>query len=469
MRTSFFGYELARRALATSQRAMDVTGHNIANANAPGFSRQRAVLAATEGHPAPIMTRTGAPALVGTGVAVKAIRRLQSAFLENQARLVAAESGSWDRRYEALSRLEALTNEPGEAGLHALLDRFWGSWQALSTNPASSSLRQATVQAASSLADGLNRMDRQLRQLQANADEGVRNDVVHINGLAQQVNDLNTAIRVALGAGDNPNDLLDQRDVVLRELASLANATVRDNGDGSLSVSLGGQDLVQRFGVNLLEVVSLPGTGFGEVRWSATGTVATFGAGTLAGTLEMRDSIYGGFLSDLDQLADAIVARTNELHRSGFDRQQPPQPGADFFDPAVGGARGFAVSPAVAADLSLLAVSADGEPGNGAVAVAIAAVRHERLAALGDTGVDDYYRSLVASLGVLGQEANRAIQTQSVLARQIENQRSQVSGVSLDEEMIELMKHQHVYNAAARLLTAMDEMVLTLIERTGAR
>jgi flagellar hook-associated protein 1 FlgK len=448
---------------------MDVAGHNIANANVVGYSRQRALLAPTDPYAAPTFVRSGVPGQVGTGVAVTAIRRLQSAFLENQARFVAAESGSWDRRFEALSRLEALTNEPGDAGLHALLDRFWGSWQELSANPASTSLRQGTAQAASSLADGFNRIDRQIRELQANADDSIRADIHRINALADQINGLNQAIRLAVGSGDSPNDLLDQRDIILRELASLANTAVRDNGDGSASVSLGGYDLVQQFGVNYLSALTQAGTGYAEIVWADTGASAAIRSGTLAGSIEMRDSIYGAFLADLDRLANAVADRTNELHRTGYDLRQPPQAGADFFDTAAAGARGLRLSPAVAADLSLIAASGDGETGNGQIAVQIARIRHERLGALDQASADDYYRSLVAKLAVRGQEAERAIHTQHALSRQIENQRSQESGVSLDEEMVELMKHQHVYNAAARLLTAMDEMVLTLIERTGAR
>jgi len=468
MRTTFFGYELARRALATSQRSIDVAGHNIANASTPGYSRQRVITTATPPYTVPTLIRSGQAGQVGTGAEITSIRRVQSAFLEAQARMVTSDSGAWSRRHEALSRLEAVTNEPGDSGLHALLDRFWMSWQGLSTDPASTSLRQAVTASASSLADGFNRVDRQIRALQTNADEMVRADVYRINSLADQLNGLNQAIRLASGVGDNPNDLLDQRDVILRDLAQAAAVTIREYGDGSIAVAIGGYDLVQQYGVNRLATVNQPGTGFAQVMWEGTGVPLSARSGTLAGAIEMRDTIYAGFLADLDIIADTIAAEVNAIHRTGFDLSSPPETGRDFFDTTVSGARGMRLSAALAGDVSLIAASAGGEAGDGQIAVAIARIRTERLAGLGEHTIDDHYRGLVAGLAVRGQEAERVMHTQELLSRQIDNQRSQESGVSLDEEMVELMKHQHVYTAAARLLTAMDEMVQTLIERTGA-
>ena len=466
MRTTFFGYELARRSIAASQRSLDVTGHNIANANAPGYSRQRAILTATAPYTVPNVVRLAQAGQVGTGVVVTDIRRMQSSFLEAQARIINSDTGTWSRRQEAVSRLEALTNEPGESGLHALFNRFWESWHALSTDPASVSLRQGARQSAASLADGLNRMARQVTDLQGNADENLRSDVHAINSIAAQVSELNAAIRLARNVGDSPNDLMDQRDLALRELSEIANVTTREYGDGSIAVSIGGYDLVQQFGVNTLGIVNQPGNGYARVVWELTGVDLDVRAGSLAGSIEMRDVIYADFADELDLIADTVVAEVNALHNAGFDLGGAP--GGDFFDPSVSGARGIKLSAAIAADANLIAASTDGLPGNGDNATAIAQIRDRALAGLGGHRLTDYYRGVISGLAVSGQEAERVLITQDLLGRQIDNQQAQESGVSLDEEMVELMKHQQVYTAAARLLSVMDEMIVTIIERMGA-
>ncbi len=468
MRTTFSGFELASRALAAQQRALDVTGHNIANASTAGYVRQRVVLTATDPYTFGSFGRPAQAGMVGTGVEVAEIQRLSSSFLNAQARMVTSDTEAWNYRHEALSRLEALTNEPGDSGLHVLLDRFWSSWQALSTDPGSTALRQGVVQAASSLADGFARTDRQLRELVANADQGIRSEVAHINSLADQITSLNQTIRAARGLGDNPNDLLDQRDLLLEELAGVTNIQVREYSDGSVAVSISGYDLVQQFGVNRLQVLNEDFTGYAKVVWEESGVPVGSTAGSLVGLTEMRDEIYLGFKADLDSLADAITGAVNAAHAAGYDLQTPPQLGGEFFDTSVGGAAGMRVSAAIAADVLLIAAGSTPEAGDGNNATAIAGLEGQGLAALSGGTVGDFYRGVISAMAIGAQEAERAVLTHELLARQIENQKSQSSGVSLDEEMVEMMKFQHAYTAAARVLTVMDEMIVTLIERMGA-
>ncbi len=468
MRTTFSGFELASRALAAQQRALDVTGHNIANASTPGYVRQRPLLGATDPYTFGSFGRPAHAGMVGTGVQVMEIQRLSNSFLNAQGRMVAADESAWSLRHEALSRLEALTNEPGDSGLHALLDRFWSSWQALSTDPGSTALRQGVVQAASSLTDGFARADRQVSALVANADEGIRSEVVHMNALAEQISSLNQSIRVARAVGDNPNDLFDQRDLLLEELAGVTNIQVREYTDGSVAVSVAGYDLVQQFGMNQVEARNEPFTGYAQVVWAESGVPVATTSGSLAGLMEMRDQIYLGFKADLDQLADAITGAVNTAHAAGYDLRVPPQPGGDFFDTTVGGASGMRVAAAIESNILLIAAGTAAEEGDGGNAVAIAGLQSQGLAVLSGATAGDFYRGVVSGLAIGAQEAERAVLTQELLGRQIENQRSQTSGVSLDEEMVEMMKYQHAYTAAARLLSVMDEMLVTLIDRMGA-
>jgi len=465
MRSTFFGLETARRALSASQRALDIAGHNIANANAPGYTRQQAVLAATDPYTLPSYAHLRSAGQVGTGVEVAEVRRIQCALLAAQSRQVASESGTWASRQEALSRLEALLNEPGESGMHSLFDAFWGSWHALSTYPADSALRAGCRSAGSSLCDGLRRLAQQVESMQTSADDSLAAEVVAVNSLARRLDELNRQIRSVVQIGDNPNDLLDQRDVLLAELSAATDIHVHEHADATVTVTVGGFELVQQFGCNQLEAAVDPATGFRKLTWAGFDLPVVLSDGRLAGLSEMRDVIYGGFLSDLDRLASGLVAAVNEAHQLGFDANGLP--GAEFFDPSLTGAKDIRLGAGVLADLDAIAASASGDPGDGANAMAIARLEEQVIAGLGMT-LSDFYRGVVSSLGVESREADRALNTQELLARQISNQRAAESGVSLDEEMVRLMEHQHAYTAAARLLNVMDEMLVTLIERLGA-
>lgn len=466
MRATFFGFETARRALAASQRATDIAAHNIANANAPGYTRQQAVLKATDPYARPSFISPAYVGQIGTGVEVGEVRRLQSALLAAQARQVAAETGTWASRQEALSRLEAMLNEPGDSGLHSLFDAFWGSWHALSTYPADAALRSDCRSAGLSLCDGLRRLALQVEEMRVSADAALAAEVTAVNSLARRLDELNGQIRKVVQTGGRPNDLLDARDLLLGELSSAVGIQVREHSDLTVTVTVGGFELVQQFGFHEMKAQANPSIGYHEVTWAEFDLPVVAACGKLCGLLEMRDRVYGGFAAELDRLTLGLVAAVNAVHAAGFDAQGLPA--AEFFDPGTSGALDIRLAAEVLADVSAIAASATGEPGDGANALAIARLEQEAIAGLGGMSLSDFYRGVVSSLGVETREAGRALATQDLLARQIANQRAAESGVSLDEEMVRLMEHQHAYNAAARLLTVIDEMIATLIERTGA-
>lgn len=466
MRTTFSGLELARRALASSQRALDVAGHNIANANAAGYTRQRVTLSATDAYAVAGLTRNVQAGQVGTGVWVTEIKRLQSLLLTGQTRSLASEAAAAACRQEGLARLQAVLNEPGESGLHSLLDGFWGSWQALSTDPADLALRAGCRSAAVSLCEGFRRTATLVQSMRDGADEAVVAEIKLINTYAREVFMLNDSIRRATQVGDNPNDLMDRRDVLLAELAQSVDIRVLEHDDRSVTVTIGGFELVQQFGVQELAVQRDPVSGLAGVVWAGHGLPVRAAGGRLAGLLELRDQIYGRFTEDLDAMAASLAARVNELHRANFTLDGAA--GGDFFSPAAAGALNLALASPVMGNLRNIAASAGGEPGDGAGALAIARVRLDALAGLGGYAIDGFYRGLVADVGVQALETDRQAETLGLLRRQVAAQLDREAGVSIDEELIDLMKHQHAYNAAARVLAAMDEMLATLVHRLGA-
>ncbi|MDP2872541.1 MAG: flagellar hook-associated protein FlgK [Bacillota bacterium] len=466
MRTTFSGLEIASRALASSQRALDVTGHNIANANAIGYTRQRVTLAATDPYTVASTVRGAQAGQVGTGVWVLEIKRLQNLLLAGQTRNLAAEAAAAECRQEGLSRLQAVINEPGENGLHSLLDGFWNSWQALSTDPADLALRAGCRAAATSLCDGFRRTATLVQSMRDGADEGLRAEVQLVNSLAREISLINDSIRRATQIGDNPNDLLDRRDVLLADLARSVDVRVHEYGDGSVAVTIGGFELVQQFGFQELAVKVDPVSGLVQAVWADCGLPVRVSGGKLAGLLEMRDQVYGRFLADLDSITAALAARVNEVHRTGYTLEG--QPGGDFFDPSATGAINLSLAPGILDNLRNIATSGGGEPGDGSCALAISRIRADGLAGLGGYTVDGLYRGLVADIGVRALETDRQLETLDLLGRQVAAQLDREAGVSIDEELIDLMKHQHAYNAAARVLSAMDEMIATLLERLGA-
>lgn len=466
MRTTFSGLELAYRALASSQRALDVAGHNIANANAVGYTRQRVMLSATDPYTIAGLSRPIQAGQVGTGVWVTQITRLQNLLLAGQTRSIASEAAMAGSRQEGLARLQAVLNEPGDTGLHSVLDIFWGSWQALSTDPADLALRAGVRSAAVSLSNGLRRTATLVGSMRDGADEAIGVEVKLINSYARELSLVNESIRRATQVGDNPNDLMDRRDVLLADLARSVDIRTLQHDDGSVSVTIGGFELVQQFSVQELAVQHDPVTGMASVVWSGHNLPVQMSGGRLAGLFEMRDRVYGQFLTDLDSIAVSVATRVNELHRAAYALDGTA--GGDFFATPLSGALGLSLAAPIMADLRNIAASGGGEPGDGSGALAISRVRTGSLAGLGGSSVEGFYRGLVADIGVQALETDRQLETLDLLGRQVASQLDRETGVSIDEELIDLMKHQHAYNAAARVLAAMDEMLATLLQRLGA-
>ncbi|MDI3281485.1 MAG: flagellar hook-associated protein FlgK, partial [Bacillota bacterium] len=203
MRTTFFGLETARRALFAQQRALDLTGHNIANANTPGYSRQVARLEATDPFTMPSFLRPGIPGQIGTGMEIAAIERMRDAFLEGQIRYESQALGRWEVRRDQLSQVELIVNEPSDTGVRGALDAFWKALQDLSKNPENGATRAVVVQKAVALTNVLNHTYLQLEQLRAAVDEAVAVKVDRIDTLATQIAELNDKIARARAVGDN--------------------------------------------------------------------------------------------------------------------------------------------------------------------------------------------------------------------------------------------------------------------------
>lgn len=465
MSSAWFGLNTALRSLVASQAMMDVAAHNTANANTPGYSRQRVGLVASEPFSYPAFNRSGLPGQVGTGVSVATITRVRDAFLDLQLRGQVALEGAWTTRRDELAKVEGIFPEPDPAGLGTVLGRFWDAWQDLAVDPTSAAARSAVLEGAATLAGRFNRDAAQLTALTEGIDYQIGRDVATINDLAARIASLNTQIQRISISGDHANDLEDQRDLLFDELSAIVPVGLQPQADGTVTVLIGGIDLVNGDRVRPLTTV-LNVAGNVDPAWSDGGSVTLGGArlGTLVG---LRDVQLTGYQARLDSLASTFADAVNAVHATGFDANGAA--GGAFFTYTAGSAAAtLAVAVPLAADARLLAAAgAAGQPGDGSIAGAIADLRMARLFGGGTQTTADAYAGIVGQVGSDTRQAIEMARNQGLVTDQLRERRESISGVSLDEEAADMIRFQRAYQAAARVITVVDEMLDILINRTG--
>ncbi|WP_025678761.1 flagellar hook-associated protein FlgK [Paenibacillus massiliensis] len=522
MASTFHSIETAKRSLNTQSTALATTGHNIANANTEGYSRQVVRMVPSLPMEAYGMFRATAPGQLGTGVEFSAIERVRQSFLDDQYRNENTSVGSWSVRYDSLSKLETIMNEPSDTGIRKVLDNFWNAWSDLSQDPENITNRKIVKETTLALTDAMNQVSKQLDALTSDLTNSVNLKATEISSLLQNVADLNNSINKLEILGDNPNDLRDQRDLAIDKLSKLANVQVTQLEDG-YQVTLGGQVLVTGATATAVTGDTLQGlydggtlTG-GEVHgmiFSRDQYVANYRTqmNTLANTLANGDiqitipagtvlpegtilnsgpnntavtySNANGNRTLTDNLT-VTVPGINGLHQLGYTLSgTTPTAGGPFFTTTDG-------APITAANITLsldiqndpnkiassMRVSGAGTAnekvvlGNNNLALTIASLKSNKFDfgnALSAPGtVDDFFSSIVGQLGVQTEEAERQSKNAQALVEQVDLSRQSVSGVSLDEEMTDLIKFQHAYSAASRFMTTYDELLNKLINSTG--
>jgi len=460
---SFFGIEIGLRGLRAHQQALDVVAHNVANASAPGYTRQEARMQATQSQSVP-----GQAGQFGSGVTVYEIQRMRDVFLDDQMRSEQASYGKFNALKKGLDEIQTFFNEPSDLGLGSVMDKFWASLQDVANNPESDGFRRTAVQAGEALAEAFRHTRKQLADLQLSITTTVREQVSEMNLLAQQIAKANSQIsEIGTIPGEQPNDLKDKRDLLIDRLAGLVKINATADTTSSVSITIGNVMLVA--GASAKEAVFSDAGGephllVGGAEVITPGSPGDLG-GESGGLLNLRDSILPAYCGDLDTLAEKIVSETNALHRAGWGLGDAVHVERDFFSGTD--ARTISVSAALSSDPSKLAASRNGLQGDGSVALQMARVK-ENLVMRGATATfSDFLRGVVGRLGVQAQEAQRFVENETLLIKQIENHRQDVQGVSIDEEMSNMVRFQHAYTACARIITAFDEALSTLIERTG--
>lgn len=482
MLSTFGSLNTALTTLRSMQHSIQTSSHNIANAATPGYSRQQTMLVTGHPYSVPSTNRYNSNGQVGTGVNVEKIQRFRSNFLDNQIRNESLMQNGWEVRRDVWQQVEVVFNEPSDTGINSHLNKFWSAWHNLATTPDSVAARSHMAETATDLSASLRNTHRQLKDLQTELDNRVGTQVDAINDLAQRIADLNAKIRDVEGVNQQPNDLRDQRNKLLTELAGYINIDAHEAESGTVMVSLGGKLLVMDHVATELAVEKDPANGsLSHIVWKDTGAVAqvngvslagglSTGAtdrlgGKLGGTFIARDLTLSDQMSKLDNVANELINAVNGLHQSGYGLDGTT--GWDFFSGT--GAQDIAVSDDIKTDYNRIATAAavTDIPGDGSVALGIAQLEHTSLSNGGTTTINDYYRANIAELGQQAQQADVMAFNQDLLVKHLETRQEEVAGVSLDEETVKLLEYQRTYQAAARVMTTVDEMLDRVINGMG--
>jgi flagellar hook-associated protein 1 FlgK len=442
---------IARDAIASNQIAINITGANIANVNTPGYTRQRADFNA-------IGNVDVSSGQADFGVRVESIERLYNRYLETQIVDQAQRGGYDEARQEILGRVEGVFNESGGSGLSDSLNQFWNSWENLSANPTNQVAQYSVVSAASNLASLFRENSNVLSTVQQGIQDNMASTVKDINTLTTEIAGLNEQILASGSEKGSANNLLDRRMELLKSLSDKMNISYYENNDGTLSVFLSNGNIL--LGGNRSEQLGVTKdiTGNIDIVFKSNPTQVLNGVitgGRLGAMIEMGEDKVNGYLDSMNQLADGIVDAVNTLHTTGLDADGVQ--GAVFFDDLLTGAKNMRVSAAILADPQRIAASVTGNDGENARL--IGAIR-DNLVMNGDTSTfNDYYTSLVGQVGYDVKAVDGSIERNTTVTNQLTALREGVSGVSLDEEVINLMKYQFGYNAAGRLAKTASDML----------
>jgi flagellar hook-associated protein 1 len=623
MQSTFTGIEIGKRSLITHTQGLGTIGHNISNASVEGYSRQRVKMGAFPPLYFPGLNREETPGQIGQGVQVEEIERIKDMILEERIVAETNSKGFWESRNKFILMMEKVYNEPMELSVRGFMDRFWEAWQELSLHPAEMASRKAVLERGRSLMDKIHDTYAKLKGIRDMIEEEVQGSVRQINDLLRDIASLNEQIEKSEALGDNPNDLLDRRDLLVQELSIYADVTIGQKDPDEFVVYIGGFHVVQGREFQPLSVVQDPDNeGYSRVIWEGTGDEIFFRGGKMAALLELRDADARGEIQKLDLMTANFIDLVNEIHSNGYGING--ETGVDFFSyyPFINNAQGnydqngdgtfdssyiFRVSgtnslepkdqiglrgtltlpgplddvtveyfpsdtvedliqrinlsgaeivarlnihgeltlkgipaaytgnpdfvlrhiedsgqflvgyagilpqtgPAGSYDWggpdavdNLLAgadyavaplshpaawieineelfndpgsiatssepINQDGGQGDGAVALAIAQLRTEPVMIGQITTFDDFFADVVADIGLKGEQAEKALDTETLVLKELNEIKQSISGVNVDEELANMIKFQHGYAAAARFVSEVDKMIDIIINRMG--
>jgi flagellar hook-associated protein 1 FlgK len=535
---------VATTGLAASQLGMDIAGQNISNADVDGYSRKR--LNSTASY-----RSDGTYGQMGMGVDVVNIERMRSGFIDDEIRDQSQQVGYYTQVDQTYQNLQSIFTEPSNTGLQQYMDQFFDSWQNLANNPADTSARTMVKTDGQILTDTFHNLSTQLSNARQAVNDQITQDAGKVNQLTKDIFNLNSEIASVQLSGQNANDSLDKRDKDLKQLAGLIDFTTQVNNLGQVTISTGGSLVVspayqQDIETTTSTYTAADGATITDVGLRFKDSKINYlpQSGEIRGYIDSRDQVIPEYQAKLDTLANALVAKVNAVHETGYDLNGVS--GNDFFDPTSTGASDIKLSPSIESNVQNIAAGTGGEtlvapiqnltltygvPGNlgntninqnsvivkagnttltegtdyqvdyrtgalqmlhagfngtpltatytyndgaskgsgdNANALAIAQLREQMTMdndVLGNptSTFNENYASMIGRLGEEDNEAKSNLDSRTTLVAQYQNQQDAISGVSLDEEMANLVQLQHTYEASARVVTTAATMLDSLI------
>ena len=474
----FFGFNSAVKGLLASQRALYTTNHNINNANTKGYSRQQVDQRATDPFRMPGI------GFLGTGTEIYNVQRIRDAFVDFKYWNETAPLGEWEIKKDTLTEIEKLMGEPSNNSFRKYLDDFYASLEEMSKNPSDMSFRQPVRENALAFTKHINETAERLMDMLKEVEYDIDMNVKKINSLAEQIGALNRQIYSQELDGKPANDLRDRRELLVDELSKIVNVRVNESADGKYTVSVEGISIVDHLYVNKV-VFNKEGANGQKITWE-NGGIIKLKSGELKGLLDLyegngENNTYRGipfYIKKLDEFAKGFAERFNKVHREGYGLGSSTNE-VNFFvglnnDPNNITAATLTIADEIIKDVrNIAAAKSIGGPAedNGNLLELIGWREKENFFEgtdnLSQGTPDDFLKSILSSMAVDSLQAKRLYGTQELIQQNLATKRSSISGVNLDEEMADMVRFQHVYVAASKMISTMDSILDVTINRLG--
>jgi len=442
---------IALSGLEAQQAGLETSTNNVANVNTPGYSREVPILQEA----APVIEGNVA---FGQGVQVEGIQSLRSNLLDLQISDETQQQGSSQAYVNAMNQVQTLFPDD-TTGIGAQISAFFQSLNSLSTNPSDLTLRQNVLSAASNMASAFNDTANQLTQTQQQLDLNAQQQVQEINQITQQIAGLNLQLCELSSTGQDYASFEDQRGELIQQLSGLIDLSQVSTGNAVTLTTKQGTALV--VGGQAYALSTAPNTSGLQDIYSAQGEdiTAEISGGSLGGILQARDQTVPALQTQLDSLAGGLATALNTAHKQGTDLNG--HAGGDLFEPIIG--TGAAASMALAfTDPSLLAAGSDGTSGSNGNIANLSAVANQAVS--NGMTPSDAYSNLVFQVGSSVSDGTTELNASTAMLQQLQQQQSSVSGVSLDEEASNLLLYQRAYQASAEAISAVNQMLQTVID-----
>lgn len=480
----FANFYTPKRGMYDAQKRIEIAGKNIANANTEGYSRQRVTSVSARSYNVDIAGK------IENGPDALRVIRERNTFLDSQIRKENGIFGQFQSKSEILSQVETSFLEPSDNGLNKAMADMWNSWQELSKNPTEVSVKTVVTQTAENFALTLNTVATRLGDIKENSKNIIENEVFNLNKTLERIDNLNNQIYKSTIRNIEPNELLDQRDLLLDEVSKSINVEVTLDKFNRATIKAGGNELVSadptvenkfEFSVENFETggIVVVDKNDNSIKHTLSDDTVT---GKIKGYIESFEKTKE-YSTKLDNLANSIAQRINVIHKDG---------GVEFFQGAVDGkftAKSININPDIVNDPSKINADKEADGFDGARALAIAELRNSNFSIdssntatiessydanslefdTEDTGAsfDSYYTNMISNIGIEKQSADRMVENEETLLQQLDGKKESISGVSLDEEIVNLVQSQNVYAANAKVMSTISEMLDVLMNRTG--